>query len=43
MTVSVLSKSYIVKQRRDQQNEICHIEPTPGGAEGVHSMGTRPQ
>ena len=36
MTLSSIPKSYLVKQRRDQLNEICHIiDPTPGSAEGA--------
>ena len=40
MNVSVLPKSYLVKQRRDQLNEICHIDPTPGSAEGAQMSFT---
>jgi len=29
-----LPRSYIVKQRQDQLNDICHITCTPGTAEG---------
>ena len=40
MTVSGLPKSYLVKQRRDQLNEIYHIDPTPGSAEGAQMSFT---
>ena len=40
MTVNGLSKSYPVKQRRDQLNEICHVDPTPGSAEGAQMSFT---
>ena len=40
MTVTGLPKSYLVKQRRDQLNNICHIDPTPGGAEGAQMSFT---
>ena len=40
MTVNGLPKSYLVKQRRDQLNEICHIDPTPGSAEGAQMSFT---
>ena len=40
MNVSGLPKSYLVKQRRDQLNEICHIDPTPGSAEGAQMSFT---
>ena len=40
MTVSGLPKSYLVKQRRDQLNDICHIDPTPGSAEGAQMSFT---
>lgn len=40
MTVSGLPKSYLVKQKRDQLNEICHIDPTPGSAEGAQMSFT---
>ena len=36
----VLPKSYLVKQKRDQLNEICHIDPTPGSAEGAQMSFT---
>lgn len=32
-----LPKSYLVKQRRDQMNNICHVTRTPGTAEGVQT------
>lgn len=41
MIVSGLPKSYLVKQRRDQLHEICHIGPTPGSAEGAQMSFTR--
>ena len=40
MTVTGLPKSYLVKQRRDQLNDICHIDPTPGIAEGAQMSFT---
>ena len=40
MTVSGLPKSSLVKQRRDQLNEICHINPTPGSAEDAQMSFT---
>ena len=40
MTVSGLPKSYLVKQRRDQLNDICQIDPTPGSAEGAQMSFT---
>lgn len=30
-----LPKSYLVKQRRDQLNNICHVTSTPGTVEGA--------
>ena len=30
-----LPKSYLVKQRRDQLNNICHVTHTPGTTEGA--------
>ena len=35
MTMDGLPKSYLVKQRRDQLNNICHITHTTGTAEGA--------
>ena len=35
MLVDDLPRSYLVKQRRDQLNKICHISSTPGDAEGA--------
>ena len=35
MVVDGLPKSYLVKQRRSQLNDICHITSTPGEAEGA--------
>lgn len=35
MVMDGLPKSYLVKQRRDQLNNICHVTPTPGIAEGA--------
>ena len=35
MVVDGLPKSYLVKQRRSQLNDICHIISTPGEAEGA--------
>ena len=35
MVVDGLPKSYLVKQRRSELNDICHISPTPGEAEGA--------
>ena len=40
LTVIGLPKLYLVKQRRDQLNEICHIDPTPGSAEGAQMSFT---
>lgn len=40
MTVSSLPKSYLVNQRRDQLNEVCHIDPTPGSAGGAQMSFT---
>jgi len=40
MTVNGLPKSYLVKQRRDQLNNICHIDPIPGSAEGAQMSFT---
>ena len=33
MVTDGLPKSYLVKQRRDQLNKICHVTPTPGVAD----------
>ena len=38
MTMGGLPKSYLVKQRRDQLNNICHITCTPGTAEGAQVL-----
>ena len=38
MTIDGLPKSYLVKQRRDQLNNICHITHTPGTAEGAQVL-----
>ena len=35
MVIDGLPKSYLVKQRRDQLNKICHVTPTPGVADGA--------
>ena len=35
MVTDGLPKSYLVKQRRDQLNNICHVTRTPGTAEGA--------
>ena len=35
MVVDGLPKSYLIRQRRNQLNEICHVNPTPGTAEGA--------
>lgn len=35
MIADGLTKSYLVKQQRDQLNDICHISPTPGNAKGA--------
>ena len=35
MVMDGLPKSYLVKQRRDQLNDICYIISTPGEAEGA--------
>lgn len=41
MTASSLPKpSYLVNQRRDQLNEVCHIDPTPGSAGGAQMSFT---
>lgn len=40
MTVSSLPKSYLINQRRDQLNEVCHIDPTPGSAGGAQMSFT---
>ena len=33
MVTDGLTKSYLVKQRRDQLTKICHVTPTPGVAD----------
>ena len=38
MTIHGLPKSYLVKQRRDQLNNICHITHTPGTPEGAQVL-----
>lgn len=38
MTINGLPRSYLVKQRRDQLNDICHITRTPGTAEGAQVL-----
>ena len=40
MVMDGLPKSYLVKQRRDQLNDICHITSTPGEAEGAQMSFT---
>ena len=35
MLVDGLPKSYLVKQRRDQLNKMCHIISTPGEEHGA--------
>jgi hypothetical protein len=35
MLVDGLPKSYLVKQRRDQLNKMCHITTTPGEEHGA--------
>lgn len=35
MVMDGLPKSYLVKQRRDQLNNICHVTSTPGTVEGA--------
>lgn len=40
MIVDGLPKSYLVKQQRDELNDICHISPTPGNAEGAQMSFT---
>ena len=35
MINDVLPKSYLIKQRRDQLNDMYHISSTPGKAEGA--------
>ena len=40
MIADGLPKSYLVKQRRDQLNDICHISPTPGDLEGAQMSFT---
>lgn len=36
MTVEGLPKSYLVKQRRKQLNDISHVVPIPGISDGAH-------
>ena len=36
MTFNSLPKSYLIKQRRDQLNNICHLTPTQGKFQGAH-------
>ena len=40
MVLDGLPKSYLVKQRRDQLNSICHITCTPGSTEGAQMVFT---
>lgn len=40
MVVDGLPKSYLVKQRRSQLNDICHITSTPGETEGAQTSFT---
>jgi len=40
MIADGLPKSYLVKQQRDQPNDICHISPTLGNAEGAQMSFT---
>lgn len=35
MVMDALPKSYLVKERRDQLNNVCHVTPTPGIVEGT--------
>lgn len=35
MVIDGLPKSYLVKQRRSQLNDLCHISPLPGEQEGA--------
>ena len=35
MVINGLPKSYLIKQRRDQLNKICHINALPGDQEGA--------
>jgi hypothetical protein len=35
MVINGLPKSYLVKQRRDQLNKMCHINALPGHQEGA--------
>jgi hypothetical protein len=35
MVINGLPKSYLVKQRRDQLNKMCHINALPGDKEGA--------
>ena len=35
MVINGLPKSYLVKQRRDQLNKMCHINALPGDQEGA--------
>ena len=36
MLVDGLPKSYLIKQKREQLNQICQITSTPGEEEGAH-------
>lgn len=40
MIADGLPKSYLVKQQRDKLNDICHISPIPGNAEGAQMSFT---
>ena len=40
MVADGLPKSYLVKQRRSQLNDICHITSTPGETEGAQTSFT---
>ena len=40
MVVDGLPKSYLVKQRRSQLSDICHITSTPGETEGAQTSFT---
>ncbi len=35
MTCNDLAKSYLIKQKRDQLNDICHVTSLPGDFQGA--------
>lgn len=37
MVMDALPKSYLVKERRDQLNNVCHVTPTPGIVKGAQN------